>query len=381
MGEIGLYVHIPFCRSRCSYCDFTSTTGREAVIPAYQTALLCELYHELGEGKKENVRTVFFGGGTPTVCGTETLSKILASVNRLGLLAKDAEVTVEANPGTVDRVKLAELREAGFNRLSLGVQTSHDRELRLLGRSHLRDEAEAAFLAARDGGFDNINLDFIFGIPGQRLEDWEETLRWGVDLEPEHLSCYGLQLEEGTPMEEAVAMGKLVLPSEDETVTMMEFTREFLPNYGLLPYEISNYAQPGRECRHNLRYWRAGDYIGIGAGAYSTKAMLRWSNTDDLTMYIETVAKSGTPSREIEQLTTEQKLTEGIMLGLRMTTGLDWDDLCLRWGEALQRVEAARIRLMDEGWLSMDGNRLRLTERAIPVSNAVIGRLCADLLG
>lgn len=381
MGGLGLYFHIPFCRSRCLYCDFTSTTGMESAIPAYCAALLCELRREWEMGTKESVDSIFFGGGTPSLLEARDLAGVLEYVQKLTDVAPGAEITLEANPGTLDLPKLARLREAGFNRLSLGVQSSHDQELGRIGRAHNRKEAETAFNLAQAAGFNNINMDLIFGLPGQTLKSWEETLDWATAVNPEHLSCYGLQVEEGTAMAEAVRRGHIVLPPEEETVAMMEWARRSLPNHGLAPYEISNYARPGRECRHNLRYWQAEDYLGIGAGATSTRGLSRWSNTDDLLDYIRGVEEEGVPRREYERLTEREKLVEAIMLGLRMTGGFNWTALWKRWGAAYRGVtEAILANLTAEGWLIQEGAMVRLSEKAIPVSNRVIGELCAPIL-
>lgn len=381
MNSLGLYVHIPFCRSRCMYCDFASTTGMERVIPAYRDALIKELCHVLGDGCYEPISSVFFGGGTPTLWDAEMLAEVLNAVKEHGCITHDAEVTIEANPGTVTLKKLSMLREAGFNRLSLGIQSHDDKILKRLGRTHTRQEADSAFDTARGAGFHNINMDLMFGIPEQTLELWEETLRWAVDKAPEHLSCYGLQLEEGTPMAKAVSVGELTVPSEEETLAMMEYARSFLPDHGLAPYEISNYALSGKECRHNIGYWTAGDYLGLGAGAYSTMGLKRWSNSESLTEYIRAIEENRIPPREEERLTRHQKMTEECMLGLRMMKGINWVDFWQRWGgEERQGAEKFMKQLVEDGWLSYEGEMLRLTDKAVPVSNAVIGKLCNDLL-
>lgn len=380
MRELAIYVHFPFCQKRCAYCDFPSSTGKEQLIPAYLESVTMEFTAQKALWEEAVFPTVFFGGGTPSLLPPEDLISFLQTIQATGRLAKGAEVTVEANPGTVDRAKLARLRVAGFNRLSLGVQCQDERLLKIIGRIHDRSQAEKAVADARAAGFDNVNLDLIFGLPGQTEQAWAETLKWAMGLSPTHLSCYGLQLEAGTPLAAAVAAGRLQLPGEDETAAMMEAAMTLLPTCGYEQYEISNYAKPGYDCQHNQIYWARGNYLGLGAGAYSNQDLLRWGNPEDLEEYIGQMMADGRPGRELEQLSKGQAVLETIMLGLRMRRGVDTADFAARWGALEDWVGEAARDLLAEGWLETAGAYLRLTAKAVPVSNAVIGKLCDALI-
>ena len=380
MRELAIYVPFPFCQKRCAYCDFPSSAGKEGLIPPYLAAVAREFAAEEVHWAESLFPTVFFGGGTPSLAPPDELIRLLETFRATGRLAEGAEVTLEANPGTVDRAKLAALRAAGFNRLSLGVQCRDDGLLKLLGRIHDRRQAEAAVADARSAGFANINLDLIFGLPGQTRQEWEATLKWAVGLGPTHLSCYGLQLEEGTPLAAAVASGQLRLPAEEETAGMMETAMVLLPEFGYEQYEISNYAKPGYACRHNQLYWERGDYLGLGAGACSTLGFLRWSNPADPEAYLRQMAVEGRPNRDLERLSDRQAVLEEIMLGLRLRRGLDKVAFARRRGPLDNWVGEAARYLIAEGWLETAGPYLRLSQKAVLVSNAVIGRLCEALI-
>lgn len=336
----GLYVHIPFCVRKCLYCDFYSVTNHQCA-KEYVDAVLAE-YNKYGG----DFDTVFIGGGTPTSIGGELVRLCRA-------LPKAGEFTVEANPGTVSPKLLCDLRSAGVNRLSLGVQSFNDGELKALGRIHTASQAEAAFRMARGAGFDNINLDLMLSTPGQSLESVRQSLDKIADLRPEHVSAYSLIVEEGTPFYDM----DLNLPDEDEEREIYYATREFLDKIGIKQYEISNFALPGKECRHNLKYWSGEEYIGLGAAAASCLGSRRWRNEADLAAYI-----SGGECREdVEVLDDDELLRERFWLGLRKTEGIEYG------GEFADTVSS----LIADGLLEMAGTRLRLTRRGIDLANVV----------
>lgn len=382
MPNLALYIHIPFCVQRCRYCDFASSTGKEALIPAYRHALITELQREEGFWKDARISSVFFGGGTPSLWPANEICRVLEAIMGTGRVAENAEISIEANPGTVDAAKLTAFRHAGFNRISIGAQSSEDRLLKAIGRIHSVAELEQTVSRARAAGFDNLNLDLIFGIPKQTATDWEHTLHWAMSCQPEHLSCYGLQLEEGTPLAKDVALGRVALPSEDEIADMMDLTMKFLPAAGYEQYEISNYSRPGYQCRHNLHYWSAGDYLGLGAGAVSTVGFNRWTNTEGIEAYLESVGSASGPLREGETLTPRQQMAEAVMLGLRLREGVDASAFARRFNISLEDLLGEAIRpLIQDGWLVEADGGLRLTMRSVPVSNEIIGRICGELLG
>lgn len=381
--KIALYLHIPFCKRKCIYCDFPSFAGKEGLIPDYLSALTAELQMILDprEAGKYYIDTVFFGGGTPSLLSGEEVELLLEKVWELTEVSPEAEISMEANPGTVTMEKLEKWRRAGVNRLSLGVQCGEERLLKVLGRIHTIQEVEEAILLARRAGFDNLNLDLIFGLPGQSLTDWAATLRWAKDLCPEHLTCYGLQVEAGTPLAAMVAEGVLALPGDEETGAMYELTMDFLPASTYRQYEIASFARPGFECRHNLYYWRCHDYLGAGAGAYSTVSGVRLDNTSIPEEYIRRLKAGQTPVAHEERLAHGQEMAEMIMLGLRLNEGPDAKDFSERWQISLESVLREQAApLLEAGFLEFNNGTYTLTRRGRVVSNLVLQRILAPLL-
>ncbi len=364
-----LYIHIPFCVSKCLYCDFLSVPIEEGPARAYAHALKKELALR-GGGR---LRTVYIGGGTPTALPEELLGEIFAALRGSFTLLPGAEVTVEANPGTVDARKAARLRSMGVNRVSLGVQSFDDRELRTLGRAHTSAEAARAVKAL---GAENLSLDLIYGIPGQDARSWEETLRRAVELGPKHISAYELTPEPGTPIMDSLKKGVLTLPQEDEALEMSSLALDTLARSGYRRYEVSNYALPGFECRHNLNYWRRGEYIGAGAGAYSFSGDRRDRNTPDIGEYMELLSRGRPPAGKSARITPEEAMREFLFLGLRLTEGVDmaWfrDELGLDLAGAVGE-------LLGDGLVETEGGRLRLTRRGFLLFNPVVVRLMENL--
>ncbi len=381
---IGLYLHLPFCLSKCAYCDFASfplaSLGGLDFARGYVEALLAEIDRRAvtTEFAGAVVDTVFFGGGTPTVLPGAWLAELLQRVrNRFAVEA--SEISVEANPGTVGEEVLGELRAAGVSRLSMGVQSFSDESLRLLGRAHGAAEADQAFSLARTAGFDNVSLDLIYGLPGQTVAQWREDLLHALELRPEHLSAYGLSLEEGTPLTEAVACGRLPAPEEEPYAEMYALTHEVLTAAGYQHYEISNYALPGRECRHNRKYWAGDEYLGVGSGAHSHRGGLRWNNVSAPQLYRESLANGLWPVARAEVLSPRARVGELLMLGLRTADGVSETDVAARTGLAPREVFGEQIaRLLDRGLLEEDAGRLTIPPAQWLVSNEVLAEFVGE---
>ncbi len=369
----GVYLHIPFCRTKCSYCDFNCYAGQGHLIPPYVDALARELEGYGGLGWRAD--TLYFGGGTPSLLSPEQVACLVRTAcGALGL--GDAEVTLEANPGTVDERYFAGLLEAGVNRLSIGVQSFYDSDLRPLARHHTAEDARDAYRDARRAGFGNISLDLIYGLPGQSLEAWRHNLEEAVALGPDHLSLYALIVEEGTPLARQVARGR-VRPADDDLVAdMYELAHDLLRRAGFRRYEISSWAKPGRESRHNLIYWRNTDYVGAGAGAHGYLAGVRYSNEWLPRRYIEGVGETGFSLVESEEIGAELERAETIILGLRLEEGVSPREFRDRFGLELGEVFGPQLARA-EGWglVEWRGGRIALTDRGRLLSNEVFESL------
>ncbi len=447
MRKLSIYIHIPFCVRKCFYCDFLSFPAGEQERERYLGALLREIEAEAPKYKDYVVDTVFFGGGTPTVLSGEQIGRVLAelkagftfvgdsSLSDCGILCKDgssgilcekegncaggreegsrrfggiAEISMEANPGTVDRKKLEQCRRAGLNRISIGAQSLRNEELALLGRVHSAQEFYQAYGWAREAGFENINVDLMAALPGQRPKEYRETLRKAADLGPEHISAYSLIVEEGTPFYDwyGEAGGKgsgsgtgksikknnadmeprtLSLPSEEEERLMDKWSGEILAEYGYRRYEISNYARPGYECRHNMAYWKRYDYVGFGLGAASMVGNVRWKNCTEMEKYICCMEKEALPKKEtlsekrmemvkeeICGLSIQEQMEEFMFLGLRLTEGVGKKEFYETFGEEMEAVYGKAIEKLQSQGLVTDGERIRLTPYGRDVSNYVM---------
>jgi oxygen-independent coproporphyrinogen III oxidase len=376
---VSLYVHIPFCEHKCQYCDFYSVTDRAAMAP-FVHALACEI--RLAGGGGEPAETVFFGGGTPSLLKPAQLETILTGLRTGFCLAADAEISLEANPGTVTLEKLSAFRSLGINRLSIGVQSFQDADLTVLGRIHDGVQALECLAFARAAGFGNVGLDLIYGIPGQGLSGWDENLRRAVDLGPEHLSAYCLMVEEHTPLHRMVEAGRVRVAPTDLEAALYERAMERLEEAGYEHYEVSNYARPGFRCRHNGAYWSHQAYLGFGPSAHSFrpaddgKYARRWWNVAALGEYGARLARGIVPVESEEQLGPAQLLRERIFLGLR-SGGLSLDELASGFGDGWLAERRAILRaLADEGLAILEGPRLRLTRRGYVVCDEIGARLC-----
>ncbi len=375
--EIGIYVHIPFCVRKCAYCDFLSFPAAQKLQHTYFQKLREEIASFDCAQEYEAV-SVYFGGGTPSYPDHGEITKTLHQIRRVFSFRDDAEITIECNPGTLDMEKLRAYRAAGFNRLSLGLQSADDRLLKTLGRIHTWDDFYREYLEARGAGFDNISVDLMYGLPGQTMEAWTDTLEKVTRLSPEHISAYSLIVEEGTPFWEryheddmAKRRGErpLFLPDEETEDRMLTELRETLRNIGMYRYEISNYSQPGRESRHNTGYWKRREYAGFGLGASGQIRNTRYRNQSDPELYLR-----GDSAREEEtELTREDEISETMILGLRMTEGVDlvrFEECFHERAEDIFPEEIEKFR--QAGLLELSGDHLYLTDRGLDVSNLVM---------
>jgi oxygen-independent coproporphyrinogen III oxidase len=375
LGRAGLYVHLPFCPYVCPYCDFAKWAWDDARAARYLAALRAELAH----APAVLARTLFFGGGTPTTYAPETIAALIGELRARFDLPHDAEVTTEANPDRSLAGRLAGLRDAGVNRLSVGVQSFDPRELRVLGRRHTASDVANAVQAARAVGFANVSVDLIFGVPGQTEESWAASLDAAVGLEVEHVSCYGLTIEEGTPYAAWFARDPSAFAGESLEARMYALAIERLRAAGFEHYEISNWAKPGFRSQHNALYWANEPYLGLGVGAASYLGGVRSTNTSDLGAYCD-AALAGTPvPRESERLQGAKQAGEAIMLALRTAEGVDVPAFRERYGiDVHQRYRSVVDDLVAAGVLAADPARLRLTERGRFVANDVCGAFLAD---
>ena len=367
---LGLYIHIPFCKAKCAYCDFYSLAHSEEKMDAYMAALLRHLEEVAPRAAGMQVDTVYFGGGTPSYLGAARLCRILQTALRRYDVARDAEITLEANPDSAgDWKELRRLRRAGFNRLSLGVQSTDDALLRRIGRVHTYEQVQQAVKAARQAKFTNLSLDLIYGLPGQTMEDWQRTLADAVALGPEHLSCYGLKLEEGTPLWQQ--RQTLTLPDDDAQADMYLYTVAALGEMGYEQYEISNFAKPGKASRHNLKYWNMEEYAGFGPGAHSDFGGVRYGYVRDIDSYIA----GKLVLSESENDSTLARDYEYVMLSLRTAAGIDRQTFEKRYRQRFQPMEALFEQYEKAGLALPTGGGWRLTPKGFLVSNSIIAAL------
>jgi len=386
MASTSLYLHIPFCTHRCGYCDFNTYAGLEDLIPAYVDALIAEArYFSNAAGEQLPVHTIFFGGGTPSLLPVAKIEQTLDALYQSFTLAADVEISLEANPGTLNLDYLRGLRQAGVNRLSLGVQSASPQELIVLERQHDFDAVIQSVKWARQAGFDNLNLDWIFGLPGQTLASWKRNIVLAVGLNPEHLSLYALSIEHGTPFNNLSARGLLHLPDPDLAADMYEFADQLLTQAGYIQYEISNWARPAADgqplaCRHNLQYWRNQPYLGLGAGAHGFICGHRTANVLAPAAYIQRMkaGKAGafprTPATATaERVDAPREMGETMMMGLRLVReGISRAGFVQRFGTALDNVYGQQIvRLEQLGLLEHAAGALRLTEYGRLLGNQV----------
>ena len=383
MDRLALYLHIPFCSSKCGYCDFNSYEGLDHLVPDYTPAILSEIELWGAAATKHEVHTIFFGGGTPSLTDISDIEAIISAVKKNYSLTNDIEWSLEANPTELTLKHLQDLRKAGINRLSMGVQSLQTDELKLLDRDHSPERVFEAFADARSAGFENINLDLMFGLPDQTLETWQDTLERTVSMGPEHLSCYALTVEPGTALYYQVEKGFIAEPDPDTAADQYEWTQKKLAQAGYSHYEISNWAKPSKECLHNLVYWQAQPYLGMGAGAHSFFAGQRFANIEAPNRYIDAVGATKIQRMEEGKSTMQQVaagetpnrntiLADAMILGLRLLKGINEINFEMEYGVKPSELYAEQIeKHVNLGLLTRDGNWIKLTPNGLLLSNEV----------
>lgn len=375
----GIYIHVPFCRAKCYYCDFNSYPDKDNLIAAYFKAMETELEFYGNKFKSRVIDTIFIGGGTPSYPDEKYIIQVLDVCRRNFNLSDNAEITIESNPGTLSREKIRAYRQSGINRLSIGLQAWQDRLLKKMGRIHTVEEYINNFAMAREEGFENISTDLIFAIPGQTLEDWCETLENVVAMGPEHISCYSLQIEEGTLFGKLYSEGRLT-PVEDELDREMYYrAKEILGNAGYKHYEISNFARPGYQCRHNLIYWQTAQYIGIGAGAHSYIEGKRFNNVYSPEEYINLTQLGKSTVENVISIDKEGAMSEYMILGLRLIDGINSkdferrfdEDLWKVFGEQLEKLAVRGLIVIEPAACQENGENVRLTDKGLDLANQV----------
>ncbi len=384
-SELELYIHIPFCEKKCNYCDFLSFKSDLGTMKSYVSQLKQELTVMSAECAAYTVSSVFVGGGTPSILPGYDIRDLINCVKNCYDLAPDAEITIESNPGSIMRHKLVEYRKAGINRLSIGLQSADNAELKLLGRIHSYEDFLKTYQAARMEGFDNINIDLINCIPMQSINTWRKTLRSVTMLKPEHISIYNLIIEPGTPFYEMSCEGVLMMPSEDEQTAIDEYTRSYMKRMGYDRYEFSNWAKPGRQCRHNMGYWQGVPYIGAGLGASSYFNGCRWKNSSDITEYLSCDMEGrGAEAvyeqrKEFKELSRADKMEEFMFLGLRCTKGVSEAVFFGRFGIEISKIYGTQLaKYVGLGLIEHTDGMYRLTERGMEVSNMVLSDFLLD---
>ena len=375
---LGIYIHIPFCASKCGYCDFYSLAGCDRLMPKYHNALLQHIRESGPQLREYYTDTVYFGGGTPSYYGARRICDIFNALKRSALVYKSSEVTVEVNPDSVRYHDLAALREEGVNRLSIGAQSANDDLLRLIGRRHSWQQVRKAVKNARDAGFANVSLDLIYGLPSQSREDWADTLCRALELQPEHLSCYGLKLEEGTPM--YLYRDSELLPDDDMQADMYLYTCETLERFGFRQYEISNFARPGFASKHNMKYWLLRDYMGFGPGAASSVGGLRYSFVKDLQKYIAGVQGGGAVVDEYEKIGELDRASEYLMLGMRTVRGVSPKEYHSIYRSDFAPLQELLEEFARKGWAVCEKGRWHFTPSGFLLSNLLI-RMMLDKQG
>ncbi len=375
--KLELYIHIPFCAKKCGYCDFLSGPAAVSVQQRYVEQLIEEIACQSAHYPGYQVPSVYLGGGTPSLLGAKDICQIMEQVKSVFELSDTPEVTIEANPGTVTMEKLKAWREAGINRVSIGLQSADDKELKNLGRIHTYDEFLKTYQRVRQAGFDNVNIDLMSALPGQTLASWRSTLKKVARLKPEHISAYSLTIEEGTPFYQQYHGHPELLPGEDEEREMYYATKQILQDMGFRRYEISNYAKAGRECRHNIGYWTGTEYLGLGLGSSSYIQGFRFHNEEDLGRYCRIRMKGEDADDRLHQdiihLTDKEKMEEFMFLGLRMMDGVSGSEFLKRFGVNMWNVYGDVLgKLVENHLIQADNPYIRLTDFGVDISNYVL---------
>mgnify|MGYP004693898319 FL=1 len=372
MDKISLYIHIPFCAQKCLYCDFPSFARKDHLRKAYIEALNKEIISLREKHNNLEINTIFIGGGTPSVLESDELECLLKEVAKLNMV-KDIEYSMECNPGNLTEEKLEVMKKYGVNRISMGLQAKQDNLLKGLGRIHNYKTFKENFLLAKKVGFNNINVDLMFGLPNQRLNEWEETLREIISLEPAHISAYSLIIEEGTAFYNLYENDKLKLPTEEEERKMYHLAKKILEENGFNQYEISNYAKKGKKCRHNLAYWNMDNWIGVGSASASYMDGKRIKNISSVEEYINSINEKGEAIEEIINNSKNDNMEEFMFMGLRKINGIDENEFKNRFSMNINDVYGEIInKYIDEGLLIRESGRIFLSEKGIEISNIIM---------
>lgn len=379
--QLELYIHIPFCVRKCAYCDFLSAPADKDTIDAYVTALVRDIRMHKDMADDYQVSSIFVGGGTPSLLDVSQISKIFMAIQDTFSVADDAEITIECNPGAVDAGRIRRYRELGINRVSIGLQSTLNYELKSIGRIHTYTQFLDTYYLFRNEGFENINIDLMSALPNQGIDSYEESLERVIRLKPEHISAYSLILEEGTPLkdriEKELEKGIRTLPTEEDERQMYELTEKMLQSAGYVHYEISNYAKPGKECRHNIGYWERVPYLGLGLGASSLIEETRFKRPENLKEYINILSADPVDQKklqtEVQKLSKRNQMEEFMFLGLRMIEGVSRKEFEENFGHTLEDVYGRVIRdLSSKGLIDVTRKGIRLTKRGVDVSNYVM---------
>ncbi len=375
----GIYIHVPFCVRKCSYCSFYSVASAAKWFDQYVDAVCRQINRESERAwsRGHRVGSIFFGGGTPTVLRPDQLVSLLRECElRFDFQANAVEASLEVNPATIEHDGLLCLRQGGFNRISIGVQSLDDSELERIGRVHTAADAVHTVAMARKAGFSSLSLDLMYGLPGQRLGGWQQTLQQALALQPDHLSMYELTIETGTPFYVLAEQGELDLPGEEEVLAMLDYTGQSVEKAGLQRYEISNYARPGHECRHNVNYWHNGSYLGFGPGAVSCRSGRRATMLTDVEQFCRRIQAGESVVVDEEELTVEQRFRETVIMGLRLLRGFSLDALQARFGiDPVVYYGETLARLQRQGLIEIEQGRLRLSGQGLLLANSVMAEL------
>lgn len=379
MNSISLYIHIPFCEKKCHYCDFSSYGGKSHLIDGYIEALKKEIALYKSTLKNYKINTIFFGGGTPSILSGEQIYDIMDTIRKHYALDREAEISMEANPGTLTYEKLKLYYKSGINRLSIGLQACQNKLLKTLGRIHTFEDYIENLENARKAGFSNINTDLMFSLPGQKERDWQESLDLITSLNIPHISAYSLIVEEGTPFFNWVEEKKVILPEEDADINMYHYTIHYLKSKGYEHYEISNFAKPGFQCKHNLVYWHNKPYIGLGSGAHSFFNKKRFSNVTGIEEYMDQILKGKKPLEDEIAISLNDEISETMFLGLRMMKGISMEAFKNRFGISPFEIYGEKFnKLKEEKLLTWDEKYIKLTNRGIDLSNIVFQEMLID---
>ena len=371
--NVGVYIHIPFCSGKCAYCDFYSIVGKDKLMSEYHSAVLQHIKEYSPQLDGYLIDTVYFGGGTPSHFGATRLISIFNALKKYGNVLVDAEVTAEVNPESVTKEELVRLRRAGFNRLSIGVQSANDTMLKNLERRHSFADAETAFSSARAAGFQNISIDLIYGLPSQTKDDWADTLNRALAMKPDHVSCYGLKIEEGTPL--YIFRDSPFVPDEDVQADMYMYAVETLSRFGLRQYEISNFARRGYESRHNLKYWLGDEYLGLGPSAHSYLGGVRFSHIEDVEKYTDSIFSGRSVIDQYEDISDFERAGEYLMLRLRTIYGISESEYKSIFRCGMDMVTELLENYRERGFAYQKDGRWILTTQGFMVSNVLIGEI------